>query len=167
MIGRPIAQLALLLGTLLVGGCANYHWGTPSGSAPQSVYIEPVVNDTPTPQVRALLTEQLRRAFAQSPQWRLAEPDHAEVHLAVRLSEARQKLAATDQQDTARGVSFTTALVAEVTLTAEDGTVTTLDPSEVTGVIFSTPGQPESAYQSLPSLTQKLAEEILRKASFQ
>jgi len=165
-----LPRLALLLGLLgILAGCAQYRLGPPGHTtgSPQSVYVAPVVNDSATPQVRALLTSQLRRAFAQSPAWRLNDDPTGAAVLEVRLTDQRQSVGATRQEDTGRGLSFLTQLMAEATLTIPGEPPRTLSAITVDGVVFDRPGQPEGTYQTLPHLTQRLAEQILRQLSFQ
>lgn len=165
MIAR--AFVAGLLSIFLLTGCASYRLGLPGGEGVKSIYLEPVINDSDTPQIRALLTEQLRRQFGQSAQWRLADREDAEYQLQVRITRSSQRVGATREDDTGRGLSFSTRLIASGELTLPDGTSRKLTELESDGVIFATPGQPEVAYQSLPSLSQKLAEQVYRAVSFQ
>lgn len=150
----------------LLVGCKAYHWGTPGDEGVNGLYIAPVVNQTATPQVRALLTEQLRRTFGQSVRWKLETADQAPYQLVVELVEVRQKIAATQEDDTGRGISFTRHLVARATLTGLNGVVVKIPEIPVEGIVFSQPGLPESAYQALPGLTQRLAEQIYQQVTF-
>ncbi|MFP4282716.1 MAG: LPS assembly lipoprotein LptE [Verrucomicrobiota bacterium] len=164
---RTAATVALLSVLLLLGGCAAYRAGQPAESLGGSIYIAPVANLTLTPQVRALLTEQLRRTFADSGQWQLASRERAAHQLEVLIVEASQAVAATRADDTARGLSFESEIVAEITLQMPDGSVRAFSPVQAFGLLFDTPGQPEVAYQALPSVTQKLAEQIYHRVTWE
>jgi hypothetical protein len=157
---------AILLALWALGGCAAYRFGGPEEGLVRPLFIAPVENETETPQVRALLTQQLRRTFAQGGQWRLAAEEDGAYVLAVRLTQARQRIGATREDDTGRGLSFTTSLIAEATLLHPDGTLTTLAPVTESGLLFEVPGQPEVATQSLPSITLRLAEQIHRLVTY-
>ena len=65
---RPLSLVLCLLLALLAGpGCSHYQLGTgtPGKLTFSTLYIEPVENKTLLPQARALLSTQLRAAFAR------------------------------------------------------------------------------------------------------
>ncbi len=159
MKGPQVRFVALLL-PFLLGSCAAYRLGPPESSLDGTIYIAPVSNQTQTPQVRALLTEQLRRVFLTGPEWTLSDQETAQFQLEVVVVNFAQETAATREEDTARGLSFEMRLAASYTLRTPDGAAIISDPIEVSGISFDTPGTPESNYQALPAMTAKLAEQI-------
>ena len=161
------ATAVALLASLILVGCAAYRLGppenTPSG---QSLYIAPVTNRSQTPQIRGLLTQQLREVFLRDGQWTLTDDDTASHRLEVTVVERDFEGAATRQEDTGRSVSFEQILIVQATLTGSSLPEPLSADFEMRGLALESPSLPESAFRSLPSLTRRTAEAIYDRMTF-
>lgn len=149
-------------------GCSHYRIGTTeSGDLSGKVFIAPVSNESEAPQIRALLTDQLRRQFSNHPSWRLASSrSDADVQLEVAVVKYNQAIAAFNSDDTGRGDSYALTLAASLVLADNSGTILKEADVAARSVLFALPGQPETLYQAMPGLAQQLAEKIVREVTY-
>jgi hypothetical protein len=157
-----IRRLGLLGSLLLLAGCSSYQWDQPPTTLPTSVHLAPVINRSTAPQIRALLTDELRETFLRVGGWDLRSEDRASAIVEVTVVEYTRERAATSSADTERGISFDTRLVAEVrVLDGPDGSVLR-DPFlvETTGTALEAPSLPDNERIALVSLCARLAGQI-------
>ncbi len=112
---RPLsAVLCLLSAVLLFGpGCAHYQLGTDAAGKLtfQTLYLEPVENKTLLPQARALLSTQLREAFARDGRVTLVNaPEAADATLAVTITSYRRDVQTVREGDTGLARKFNLTL---------------------------------------------------------
>jgi|TARA_B110000438_G_scaffold291824_1_gene329291 hypothetical protein len=164
-------RFAFLFFTILFGalaGCSHYKLGTESdGDLTGRIFVAPVLNESEAPQIRALLTDQIRRQFSNHPNWRLASSrSDADYLLEVTVIEFSQAIAAVSSVDTGRAASYDLSISAAIVLTTSSGTVADQNTVEARTVLFAVPGQPETIYQAMPGLSQQLSEAIVREVTF-
>lgn len=144
-------------------GCQHYQMGSPATLSFDSIYIEPIRNDSFAPQAQALLDQQLTMAFMEDARVKVAREDDAEALLSIVLVDYRTNISATEESDTAVGRSFNLTLVAHCTLVdAQTGDVLFLRDIPVSATVdaFADEGFQQSEYQAMPVLTRNLAKNI-------
>lgn len=158
--------LVALLGAL--AGCSHYQLGSGEESDRSGrIFVAPVENESEAPQIRALLTDHVRRQFANHPSWRLASSrSDADFLLEVTVSDYTQVVAAVSSADTGRGASYQLTVTADLLLSTSSGSVAEQTSVDARSVLFADPGQPENIYQAMPGLSQKLSEAIVREVTF-
>jgi hypothetical protein len=156
--------LALITSTLWVGllGCQHYHLGAPATLSFDSIYIEPIRNESFAPQAQALLNEQLTMAFMEDARIKVAREDDAQALLSIVLTDYQTSVSATEESDTVVGQSFNLTLVARCTLvdTASGEMLLRDVPVSATVDSFVDEGFQQSEYQAIPVLTRNLAKKI-------
>lgn len=157
-----LRSLLWLCATLALSGCAAYQWETPPTSIPQDIHLAPVVNRSTAPQIRALLTDELRETFLRMGGWSLRSEKDASAVIEVTVLDYTRRRAATSSADTERGLSFDTKLTAEVRVrdAATDKDLLPPFTVEVTGVALEAPNLPENERSALGPLCGRLASQI-------
>jgi len=158
-----------VLSGALGSGCANYRLGT--GAEGQltfrTLYLEPVENKTLLPQARALVSTQLREAFARDARVALVNsPESADATLAVTITAYRRDVLTVREGDTglARKFNLTLATTATLRDRRADKNLFENRPVEVTRESFTDSGQLQSEYQTLPLLAEALAAKVTHAA---
>jgi hypothetical protein len=158
-------RVLLLAAAGVLAGCANYRLGDPAGLAFSTVYVEPVRNTSAAPQVQALLTAQIRSAFARDGRLVLAaSPDQGDVTLAIVVADFRRDVAATRPDDPGLAQKFDLHLVAHCTL-RDNRTGRTYFAERPISAARGLPleeGLAAAEYHIFPILTELLAERITR-----
>jgi hypothetical protein len=179
---RSLVSLRLLslTGILTLGilaalsGCKSYQLGNPAELPFQSIYIQPVANDSFAPQAQALLSSQIRQTFIRDGRTRLVtSEEEADAVLRVNLTEYESRAAARQSNDTAVARDFDLTLSAEVSLFNQNkGDYFFRDrPIEATSNAYVDNPYADSAlprtqdflqseYQAMPRLTRDLARKI-------
>lgn len=155
--------LLLCIGCLLCASCTSYKLGTPETPF-KKLYVEPAQNSAFVPQAQALLTSQVMQALLRDGQLELCGPEEADTTLSIRITEYKRDIASTQLDNTALARSYDLTLEAELTLTDnhtgkayfQNRSVNTT-VNALTDESFQT-----TEYQSLSTLTRRLAEEIRR-----
>lgn len=150
-------------------GCANYRLGTGAEGKLtfRTLYIEPVENKTLLPQARALVSTQLREAFARDARVTLvSSPETADATLAVTISSYRRDVLTVREGDTGLARKFNLTLATTATLRDRRAEKTLFEnrPIEVTRQSFTDSGQLQSEYQTLPLLAEALAAKVTHAA---
>ena len=168
---RPLsAVLCLLSAVLLFGpGCAHYQLGTGAAGKLtfQTLYLEPVENKTLLPQARALLSTQLREAFARDGRVTLVNaPEAADATLAVTITSYRRDVQTVREGDTglARKFNLTLATTATLRDRRADKALFENRPISVQREAFTDSGQLQSEHQTLPLLAESLAAKVTHAA---
>lgn len=165
---RPWLSAALVLGAVLcLGGCSHYQLGTGSEPAFRTLYVEPVANKTLLPQSRALLSTQLREAFARDGRVALAtSAAGADATLTVVINDYHRDIATGREDDTGLARKFNLTL--GVTCTLRDNRAQkNLFENRVVATqreAFTDGGQLQSEYQALPLLAELLAKKVVHAA---
>ena len=156
---RAIFFLSVIVG---LAGCANYQLGTATKAAFSTLYVEPVESQTALPQGRALVSTQVREAFARDGRVALVNsPDEADAILSVSLVSYDRDVASVRENDTGLARKFTLTLDASCTLRTRVGDVLFDDRIvRVRRDAFSDGGQLQSEFQTLPLLAQALADKV-------
>jgi hypothetical protein len=154
---------------LLFGGCAHYQLGSGATSklSFRTLYLEPVENRTHLPQSRALVSTQLREAFAHDPRVTLVNsPDSADATLAIAITAYRRDVLTAREDDTGLARKFNLTLATACTLKDRRGNKTLFEdrPIEVQREAFTDSGQLQSEAQTLPVLAEALAAKVVRAA---
>lgn len=163
---RPFAVVALLSAIIWLGaGCAHYRLGTAATAklAFHTLYVAPVENKTLLPQARALVTTQLREAFARDVRVTLVNsPDAADATLAVTIVSYRRDVLTVREGDTGLARKFNLTLATTATLRdhRENKPLFENRPIEVQREVFTDSGQLQSEYQTLPLLAESLAAKL-------
>ncbi len=162
-----LAAVLCLLSAVLSSGCANYRLGTGGKLAFQTIYLEPVENKTLLPQARALLSTQLREAFARDGRVALVNsPEAADATLAVTITSYRRDVLTVREGDTGLARKFNVTLATTCTLKERKGPKPLFEnrPIEAQREVFTDSGQLQSEYQTLPLLAESLAAKVTHAA---
>ncbi len=167
---RPLSPVLCLLLALLCGpACSHYQLGTgaPGKLTFHTLYLEPVENKTLLPQARALLSTQLREAFARDARITLVNsPAAADATLAVTITAYRRDVLTVREGDTGLARKFNLTLATAATLRDRRGNKILFEnrPIEVQREVFTDSGQLQSEYQTLPLLAESLATKVTHAA---
>ena len=167
---RPLAlRLWPLVFALLCASCSHYQLGTGAAGklAFHTLYLEPVENKTLLPQARALVSTQLREAFARDPRVTLVNsPDAADATLSVTITSYRRDVLTVREGDTGLARKFNLTLAALCTLRSRRESKALFEnrPVEVQRESFTDSGQLQSEYQTLPLLAESLAAKVTHAA---
>lgn len=167
----PCAVL-LTLCALLLAACANYRLGTGGNLTFRTIYVEPVENRSLLPQAQALVSAQLRQAFARDGRVTLVNSaTGADATLSVVLNDFRRDVAAAREDDTGLARKFNVTLTAGCTLREnrtgrvlfENRSVSaqreTFTDSRLAGPQYG--GQLQAEHQVLPLLAETLVGKIV------
>lgn len=168
---RPLLSVLCLLSAVLFAGtgCSHYQLGTGTTSklAFQTLYIEPVENKTLLPQARAIVSTQLREAFARDARVSLVNsPEAADATLAVTITSYRRDVLTVREGDTGLARKFNVTLATTATLRDRRGNKVLFEnrPISVQREVFTDSGQLQSEYQTLPLLAESLAAKVTHAA---
>lgn len=164
---RLRAFLWLAAAVALAGGCSHYQLGTGATPAFRTLHVEPVANRTALPQAQAIVSTQLREAFARDARTQLTNSaTAADAVLTVALTGYRRDVAAVREGDTGLARKFNVTLEATCTLRVNR----TANPVwenravSVTREVFTDGGQLQAEHQALPLLAEALAAKIVRSS---
>ena len=161
-----LASFAALASLLILSGCAHYTAANSSDIPFRTLYIRPVVNNSYAPQVQALLSDNLVKAFLRDGSVKIVPQKQADATLRVVINEYKRSLFATQSNDSERARSFIISIGAKIKLSDNrtkkiylksrglKATTTTYSEDEQ-GTAF-----PEVEYQTMPMLTRRLAATI-------
>jgi len=167
LVWRALVLLGLAASVIGSAGCANYHLGTGGTVSFRTLYVEPVENKTLLPQARALVSTQLREAFAKDGRVALVDsPEGADATLAVTITAYRRDVLTVREGDTGLARKFNLTLATTCTLRDRRGNKTLFEnrPVEVQREVFTDSGQLQSEYQTLPLLAESLASKVTHAA---
>lgn len=155
--------VAFLFAVLGLSGCANYQLGSEAKVDFTTLYIEPVESTTLLPQARALLSTQIREAFARDGRVALVNsPAAADATLHLVIQDYHRDVASLQEKDTGLARKFTLTLAVACTLRdnrkAADLFANRLVTSQRDAFIDG--GQLQSEYQALPLLAESLAQKV-------
>jgi hypothetical protein len=157
-------RFLLLLATMLVGfGCSHYRLGTGAGPAFATLYVAPVANQTLLPQAQAVLSTQVREAFARDGRVSLSNSaTSADAVLTVVIRDYHRDVRAVREDDTGLARKFALILAVDCTLhdTRAGRDLFTNRRVTVSRDAFTDGGQLQSEYQTLPLLAEALADKI-------
>jgi outer membrane lipopolysaccharide assembly protein LptE/RlpB len=158
-----LSVLGLLCLVSGLAGCAHYQLGTGAAPSFATLYVAPVENQTLLPQARALLSTQIRAAFAQDGRVVLVNsPQDAEATLEIDIRDYHRDVASVRADDTGLARKF--ALTLGVACTLRDnrtGQVLFADrPVSTRRDAFTDGGQLQAEYEVLPLLAESLAQKI-------
>ena len=169
-VSRLLAFFVSALAYLTVGtGCAHYQLGTGAAGklAFQTLYLAPVENKTLLPEARALLSTQLREAFARDARVALVNtPAAADATLAVTSTSDRREVHTVREGDTGLARKFNLTLATTATLRDRRANKVLFEnrPIVVQREVFTDSGQLQSEYQTLPLLAESLAAKVTHAA---
>ena len=167
---RPFITGSALFFLLFFASCSTYRLGTGAKPSFETIYVEPVDNDTSSlPQSVAFFTTQIREALARDGRVKLVNsPENADAILKVRLSQVRRDSLLSQPQDTGVSRKFNLRLDAYATL-IQNGEVLFQDRHIQANVsIFSDNLREkgkydaliQSEYQAMPILAENLAKTL-------
>lgn len=161
--------LTALVGLLFGTACSHYQLGSGAKTKLvfQTLYIEPVENKTLLPQARALVSTQLREAFARDARVSLVNsPEAADATLAVTITSYRRDVLTVREGDTGLARKFNVTLATTATLRDRRGNKVLFEnrPVSVQREVFTDSGQLQSEYQTLPLLAETLASKVAHAA---
>ena len=165
MLTTTRSRVRLRSGALLlavVSGCAHYHLGPPGAVGFHTLFVAPAANAAFAPQASALVTTQVREAFARDGRISLAAgPSDADVVLRTKLVAYERTVAASRRDDTGLARKYAVTLRAEITLSDRSGRIL-IDRRSVrtTRDVFLDSGLPQAEYQTMPLFAEALATEI-------
>lgn len=164
-----VAVVVAGLVSLLAAGCSHYRLGTgASGKLSfHTLYIEPVENKTLLPQARAIVSTQLREAFARDGRVVLVNsPEEAEATLAVTITTYRRDVVSARADDTGLARKFNLVLGTSCTLRDRRANLILFENRAVDAQreAFTDSGQLQSEYQTLPLLAETLAGKVAHAA---
>jgi hypothetical protein len=174
MRARPILAglfLPWILGSFLVG-CSHYQLGTEGKLAFANLYIAPVANRVLLPQAQAIVSSEVRAAFARDGRVTLVDsPQAADAVLTLVITDYRRDMVATRETDVGLASKF--AVTLGVTCSLRD--IRSGHPYFENRVIdaerdvYTDNGQPsspltgdqlQSEYNTLPLLAGSLADKV-------
>lgn len=176
---RGLAMLFSVLALAFCIGCKSYQLGHPAELPFETVYIQPVKNDSFAPQAQALISSQIREAVIRDGRVTLvADKKNADVILAVTLRDYTRQGGARRQTDTAVATNFDLTLEAVVDLYDQENesflfesriirarTTAYLDNPYNAAAAPATQGFIQSEYDTMPriarDLGRKIADELL------
>lgn len=162
-----VLRFLLLLGVLLLGGCAHYQLGTGGKVTFHTLYVAPIENKTLLPQARALLGTQLRATFARDGRVTLVDsPDGADATLTVVINDYHRDVAAVREGDTGLARKFNLVLGAACTLRDNRAARALFENRAVSATreAFTDSGQLQAEYQTLPLLAESLSAKVAHAA---
>jgi hypothetical protein len=144
-------------------GCAHYQLGTSANVAFTTLYIQPVDSQTLLPQARAIVSTQVREAFARDGRVALVNSaDAADATLQVTLRDYRRDVASVLENDTGLARKFTLTLEVACTLKNRAGEELFADRIvQVQRDAFTDGGQLQSEYQTVSLLAEALAKKVV------
>lgn len=148
---------------LFAGGCSHYHAGSAEKMPFNSLYVAPIKNESFAPQIHALLNDQLIQTLQQEGLLELENLQDAEAELFVIVDKYTRSTSTTVSDDTDRADSVTLSLRARCYLKNIETGEVYLDDFQVsadTQAYIGGTSAIEAEYQTMPSLTQKLAYKI-------
>lgn len=153
----------LICAAVTLAGCANYQLGTTAKLSFATLYVAPVESQTLLPQARAIISTQLRDAFANDPRITLVNsPEAADATLHVTLRDYRRTVASVLENDTGLARKFTLTLDVACTLSRRGGESLFTDRIvRVQRDAFTDAGQQQAEYQTLPLLAEALSKKIV------
>ena len=165
---RSLTAVCWLLAVIcLLGGCANYQLGTGGKPAFRTLYVAPVENKSLLPQARAVLSIQLREAFARDGRVSLANSaETADATLTVIVTDYHRDVATVREGDTGLARKFNLTLGTTCTL-RDNRAAKNLFENRTVSVqreAFTDSGQLQSEYQTLPLLAESLAAKVAHTA---
>lgn len=126
-----------------------------------SLYIEPVSNRTFLPQAQAIISTQIREAFAQDGRVTVAvSPETADAVLEVRIQDYHRDVASVLENDTGLARKYTLTLEVACTLRSKGTNQFENRRIRVQRDAFTDGGQLQSEYQTLPLLAEALAKKV-------
>ena len=160
MRARSLAFL-FVCAVFYVSGCAHYQLGTSGKLSFATLYVAPVTNRTLLPQAQAIVTTQIREAFAQDGRVALApSPDTADASLEIRIQDYHRDVASVLENDTGLARKYTLTLEVACTLHSKGTTLFEDRRIRVQRDAFTDGGQLQSEYQTLPLLSEALAKKV-------
>lgn len=144
-------------------GCSHYRLGTGATVAFQRLYVAPVINDTPTPQVVAVVGAQVRESLLRDGRVSLVNsPEEADAILTITLQRLGREVATVRPDDTGLARKFNLTLESRVTLRAARSDQVYFADRPITSErqTFTDSGQLQAEYQTIPLLATSLAERI-------
>ena len=109
-----IVPLLILLA--LSYGCQSYQMGSSIQLPFNSIYIQPVENQSYAPQAQAVVTNNLINAFLRDGQLKVSDRNRADATLVVRLKDYTKDVTATQSSDSGRASTISLNLQASVDL---------------------------------------------------
>ncbi len=161
------SRLWSLVTFVLCTGCSHYQLGTEVKLPFHTLYVAPVENKTPLPQVREIVSTQVREAFAHDARVVLANsPEAAEATLTVVLIDYHRDVASVRENDTGLARKFNLTLGATATLHDNRAGKDLFDrrPISVQREAFTDSGQVQNEFQTLPLLADALAAKLTHAA---
>ena len=159
-------QLSVLFLVCMVAGltgCAQYQLGTSAEVSFKTLYVAPVESGTLLPQARAIVSTQIREAFARDGRVTLVNSaGEADATLHVTLRDYRRDVASVLESDTGLARKFILTLDVACTLTPRSGQDLFKDRIiRVQRDAFTDGGQLQSEYQTVPLLAEALAKKVV------
>jgi outer membrane lipopolysaccharide assembly protein LptE/RlpB len=158
-----LSVICLICGILGLSGCAQYQLGTSAKVSFSTLYVEPVESETLLPQARAIVSTQLREAFARDGRVTLVNSaEAADATLHVTLRDYRREVASVLENDTGLARKFILTLDVACTLTPRAGKDLFTDRIvRVQRDAFTDGGQLQAEYQVVPLLAEALAKKVV------
>lgn len=147
---------------ILGSGCAQYRLGAPHQENVRTLHIEQVINRSFAPQVRALMSEELRQVFLRDGGYIITDrAETADLVLQVILEDFSREGVASREDDTGRALSFDLYLVARIALQERTGTMLLENRIiEADATVYATSGLPSAEHGNMPILVRELARRI-------
>jgi len=153
----------MLLGAVLLTGCAGYQLGPTNQVAPRekSVQVNPFANQTLEPKLTDALTSQLRKQLSKDGTYRLASHDDGDIIVSGVITGYNRHELSFERSDTLTVRDYRVTLTAHVTARERSSGKILLD-QPVTGFTFVRVGTDlvSSERQALPLLAENLARNV-------
>jgi outer membrane lipopolysaccharide assembly protein LptE/RlpB len=152
-----------ICGIFGLAGCAHYQLGTAARVSFTTLYVEPVETQTLLPQARAIISTQLREAFARDGRITIVNsPDAADATLQIDLRDYRRDVASVLENDTGLARKYILTLDVACTLSTRAGETLFADRIiRVQRDAFTDGGQLQSEFQTVPLLAEALSKKVV------
>jgi len=158
-----IHRISLLLCSLLLSACGAYHLGTPVPALEgKRIFIAPAQNESYIAQAQVSVTDNTVKAFLTDGTLTVSGEKDANLFLEIVLKDYDRETLAKRAEDTGLTRNVELRLVAEITLSDNNGNVL-LDkvPVEASAQIFADSGLTQAENAAVSELSRELAERIL------
>ncbi len=159
---QSLTALAVLVG---LSSCASYQMGQPGESGSyESVYVQPVRNESTYPMLKSSLTASVRKAIADTGFLEIAPSGSADTVLETRVVSVTRDIAAVSSIDVGRGRKYELEFETLCSLYRKSGN--SLQPIFVNRRIltkqdiFADSGQVNAEHQASPEIARNIAQRI-------
>jgi hypothetical protein len=167
MIRRLFISTILLCLSIFLAGCSSYK---PVRQAEtRTIALAPILNESDVPQIIAPISRNLREALNHSADWRIVDPEAADVLLQITVLQRQRSAISRDPDDTGRPLSYYEELTVSVSWESDlpppwgNEPVTTVSANTI---LYSQPSLAVAESAVMGKLADDIAQKILLKLNW-